>query len=256
MRNFFVISCLFSCLAANATDVSESTLKNNWGGDLVISPFGLGLDLQTKYIWRGMEMMSLESAPVLFPSINFSANGLFAYIMGGYAINGEYAEVDCGVSYTVGDFTVGVSDYFYPSIDKNVDKYSHVGKGSGHWMEACVNYAPVNIPIWSTLSNFFYGADRYLDENGSEKQAYSTYVELGTYYNFIENNKISLAVGAALNKSCYNGYSRGFSICNTELKYAKSVKVSDAWSLPVSVSYIYNPVYDKSFVNFTANFVF
>lgn len=31
--------------------------KNNWGGKLIHSPFGLGLDIQTKYMWRGMEMM-------------------------------------------------------------------------------------------------------------------------------------------------------------------------------------------------------
>ena len=35
---------------------TDTTEKNNWGAKLKASPFGLGLDLQTKYMWRGMEM--------------------------------------------------------------------------------------------------------------------------------------------------------------------------------------------------------
>ncbi len=80
----------------NQTNPTEdsSLQKNNWGGKLIKSPFGLGIDIQTKYVWRGMEMITENSAPVLFPSINYSYKGLYLYAMGGYAINGKYAEVD------------------------------------------------------------------------------------------------------------------------------------------------------------------
>ena len=40
---------------------ADTTEKNNWGAKLKASPFGLGLDLQTKYMWRGMEMMTEEA---------------------------------------------------------------------------------------------------------------------------------------------------------------------------------------------------
>ena len=56
---------------------ADTTEKNNWGVKLKASPFGLGLDLQTKYMWRGMEMMTEEAAPVLSPSFNYSYKGLF-----------------------------------------------------------------------------------------------------------------------------------------------------------------------------------
>ena len=79
---------------------NEPHSVNNWGAKLKSSNFHLGLDLQTKYMWRGMEMMSEESSPVVFPGINYQWKGLYAYAMGGYAINGKYAEVDLGVSYT------------------------------------------------------------------------------------------------------------------------------------------------------------
>lgn len=230
--------------------------KNNWGGKLIQSPFGLGLDAQTKYIWRGMEMMTEDAAPVLFPSINYAYKGLYVYAMGGYAINGKYAEVDLGISYTLKDFSVAFNDYYYPTVDSNQDEYLGGGKHTGHWLEAVLTYNSSKIPFIATLSNFFYGADKYVNSKGKEKQAYSTYLELGTYYDFLKNNRISLTVGTALNKSCYNGYDHDFSVCNLELKYTYNVTFKSGWNLPLNVAYIYNPVFDKSFVNFTVNLAF
>ena len=239
------------------TTLQEDSTKNEWGGKLIKSPFGLGLDIQTKYVWRGMEMMSSDSAPVLFPSINYSWHGLYAYAMGGYAINGKYAEVDLGVSYTLDNgLSLGLNDYYYPTVDTNEDKYFDGGKHTGHWIEAVLSYNPSKIPMWASLSNFFYGADKYIDKNGNEKQAYSTYIEIGTFYSFLDYNRISLTLGAALDKSCYNGYAHDFSVCNIELKYTYNVRFKNGWTLPLNVAYIYNPVFDKSFVNFTANFAF
>lgn len=238
-----------------AEDNTESA-KNNWGGKLIDSPVGLGIDVQTKYVWRGMEMMTEDSAPVLFPSMNYAYKGLYLYAMGGYAINGKYAEVDLGASYTIDAVTIGFNDYYYPTIDSKQDKYFGGGKHTGHWLEGCVTYTPTSIPLIATISNFFAGADKYIDAHGKEKQAYSTYIELGTYYDFLNQNRISFNLGAALNKSCYNNYEHDFSICNLELKYTYTVPFSSGWSLPLNVAYIYNPVFDKSYINFTANFTF
>ncbi len=242
--------------AQSKEDDTTSIQTNTWGAKLKTSPFGLGLDVQTKYLWRGMEMMTQNAAPVLFPFVNFSWKGLYVYATGGYALNGKYAEVDLGISYTWKGLTIGFNDYYYPTVDSNKDKYFSGGQHTIHWLEACITYAPEKIPLWITASNFFYGADKYIDEKGEEKQAYSSYVEIGSYYDFLDNNRISLAVGAALNKSCYNGYSKDFSVCNIEAKYTYKVKFKNNWTLPLSVAYIYNPVFDKSFINFTANIAF
>lgn len=233
-----------------------TTEKNNWGAKLKESPLGLGLDIQTKYMWRGMEMMTEDAAPVLFPSFNYSYKGLFIYAMGGYAINGKYAEVDLGASYTWKGFTIGFNDYYYPTVDSNKDEYLG-GHHNGHWLEAYITYAPEKVPIIATLSNFFAGGnDRYVNEKGEEKQAYSTYLEVGTYYDFLNNNRITLTCGMALNKSCYNGYEHNISVCNVEAKYTYNVQFKNGWTLPLSAAYIYNPVFDKSFVNLTANIAF
>lgn len=267
-KTILAIALMTTCFVAYASDsatssdntniTSESSEgNNNWGAKLIKSPFGLGLDIQTKYVWRGMEMMTEDSAPVLFPSINYSYKGLFLYAMGGYAINGKYAEVDLGASYTLDNgLGIAFNDYYYPTVDQQEDEYLGGGKHTGHWLEAAVSFTPEKIPFFATLSNFFYGADKYINDEGKEKQAYSTYLELGTYYDFLNYNRLTFTLGTALNKSCYNGYAHDFSVCNLELKYTYNVAFKSGWILPLNVAYIYNPVFDKSFVNFTANFAF
>ena len=236
--------------------VEKAPAKNNWGAKLKESNFHLGLDLQTKYIWRGMETMTEDAVPVLFPGVNYQYKGLYVYAMGGYAINGKYAEVDLGASYTWEGLTVGFNDYYYPTISDAEDQYFKGGKNTGHWLEACITYAPEKVPLWITVSNFFAGADKYENENGEMKNAYSTYFELGTYYDFLKSNRIAAAVGMTPSRSCYNGYEKKFNVCNVDLKYTYNVSFKSGWTLPLSVEYIYNPVYDKSHVNFIANLAF
>ncbi len=253
MRTIIFILSLMGTLVAFAQDDNASEEKNGFGAKLRESNFSLGVDLQTKYVWRGMEMQTEEAAPVLFPSIGYSYKGLNVYAMGGYAVNGKYAEVDLGIGYTYKWFTIGVNNYYYPTIDSPKDQYFNFdNRKTGHWWEAAITIAPENIPAYLTVSNFFAGADK----NYEGKQAYSTYAELGGHYDFLRDNSFALAVGAAFNKSCYNGYEHGFGVCNIEAKYTYTVHFKNDWTLPLSVSYILNPVFEKSFVNFTAHFGF
>ena len=264
MKRFFIfisfMAVATTAFAQNVLDTVNIDAKNSWGIVLKESKFHLGVDLQTKYIWRGMEMMSENSAPVVFPSVNYSNKGFYAYILGGYALNGKYSEVDFGASYSFWWLTIGLNDYYYPTTTSPDDRFFNFKTGeTGHWLEAVITFAPAKVPMYLTVSNFFYGADRYIvvDDvgNAKEKQAYSTYAEIGTYYDFLYNNRISLAVGAALNKSCYNGYNKNFSVCNFELKYTYNATVKN-FSIPLSVAGIFNPVYNKMHVNFIASFAF
>ncbi len=240
-------------LATTVYAQAEDSLTNSFGAKLTESNFHLGVSLQTKYVWRGMEMITVNSAPVVFPGINYSKNGFYAYILGGYSLNGQYAEVDAGISYTYKWITVGINDYYYPTTTIPDDLYfCFKPRETGHWLEAAITIAPESIPAYLTVSNFFAGADINLEG----RQAYSTYAELGGYYDFMNDHQLALAVGVAFNKSCYNAYEHGFGVCNVELKYTYNVNLNDKFTLPLSVSYIVNPVFNKSHVNFTMSFAF
>lgn len=217
------------------------------------SKFHLGLDIQTKYIWRGMEMITEDATPVVFPAVNYQNKGFYAYVMGGYSINGKYSEVDMGLSYTYKWMTVGINDFYYPTTTTPNDQYFNFKeKETGHWLEAVVTIAPEKIPAYLTISNFFAGADKDLVGN----QAYSTYAELGGHYDYLNDHRLAFAVGMAFNESCYNAYEHGFGVCNVELKYTYNLNFNDKFTLPLSVAYIINPVFNKSHVNFTASFAF
>ena len=255
MKKFIIAVAVMAMAATAFAENEQETLnkeatKNSWGAKLKESNFHLGLDLQTKYIWRGMEMMTSDAAPVIFPGINYSNKGFYAYVLGGYAFNGKYSEVDLGLSYTYKWLTIGINDYYYPTTTDPNDRYFNLrSRETGHWLEAIVTIAPEKIPVYLTVSNFFWGADKNLDG----KQAYSTYAELGGHYDFFNSHSIAMAVGTAFNKSCYNGYEHNFGVCNIELKYTYNVTLKN-YAFPLSVAYILNPVYNKSHVNFTASF--
>ena len=156
MKRLLLLSFSLICLSTFAlgNNLSENNKKKQ-------SNFHLGIDLQTKYMWRGMEMMTEESTPVIFPQINYQYKGLYAYVMGGYSFNGKYSEVDLGISYTHKWLTIALNDYYYPTTTTADDQYFKFGKNNtGHWLEGAITIAPEKIPAYLTISNFFYGADK------------------------------------------------------------------------------------------------
>ena len=114
------------------------------------SNFNIGVELTSKYIWRGLEY---GNAPVLFGNLGYNYKGFNAYVLGGYATNGSHSEVDLGVNYTYKWFTLGISDYFFPSEVGKDDNYFNFKKNeTRHSMEGYLTIAPQKLPVWLTLS--------------------------------------------------------------------------------------------------------
>ena len=179
MKKVFITFAMIA-MSTIAFAQSEEPATNGFGAKLTESNFHLGLDLQTKYVWRGMEMMTVDAAPVIFPCLKYSNRGFCAYAMGGYAINGKYAEVDLGLSYTYKWLTIALNNYYYPTTNSPEDQYYNLkSHETGHWFEGVITIAPENIPAYLSVSNFFAGADKNLEG----KQAYSTYAEIGAILN-------------------------------------------------------------------------
>ena len=209
--------------------------------------FHLGVGLATKYIWRGLES---ATAPVIAPTIFYNNKGFNVFVFGAYSFDGDYRELDYGLSYTYRWFTIGATDYFYPSPAGESDNYFNFkNKTTGHSIETYVTLAPEKVPLWLTLSTFIYGADHRTDG----RQAYSSYAELGYNYNFKEIHNLSLTLGAALNKGMYTDYEGGFNVVNIELKYQIDIPIGH-FSLPLSGAYILNPYNKKSYFDFGLSF--
>ena len=213
-----------------------------------ISNFSLSAELNTKYVWRGLEY---GNSPLMFGTLAYDYKGFNANVLGGYSTNGDFSEVVISASYSNKYFTFGISDFYYPSGTGLEDQYIEFDNHkTGHLLESYLTLRPFEkVPVWMTLSSFVYGNDK--KENG--KQAYSSYVELGYTHSFSDNNSLSLAVGANLNKSFYTKYEKGFNVTNITAKYMTGINFGK-FTLPISGSFIYNPIIDKPYFSMSIYF--
>ena len=109
-------------MAAFTTTNAQETEKK--------SPFNGSVELTTKYLWRGQEY---GEAPTFFPTLSYSTGGLCVYATGAYTFDNSWREADLGVSYTLGDFTLGVVDYYYPTkVGENDSYFNFKSKETGH----------------------------------------------------------------------------------------------------------------------------
>ena len=237
----FKLSLFIVCILS--LKAFESRAQANEG-----SPWYVSCELSSKYVWRGLEY---GKSPTLFPSVNYENSAFLATLSGAYAMDGSHQEVDLGLNYTIKSMvTLGLNDYYFPSAVGQNDSYFHFRHSdTGHYVEACATVEPTKLPLWLKLSCYVYGADK--DSTG--KQAYSTYAELGYQYVFKNEDKLSLALGANLNKGFYTDYERGFNVVNIMLKY-ESWFTFNKFRLPVSASYVLNPYRNKSYFTFSVYF--
>lgn len=227
----FLAFALFSVWVSMGCLLASEPNKGGWQASLEIS---------TKHVWRGLEF---GSSPILFPGLTYRHGGFSAYAMGGYATNASHQEVDFGVSYSFKNWTLGLNDYYYPSNVGESDSYFNYNRQqSKHWVELYATYSGTKLPIWMTLTTFVYGADK----QPSGKQAYSTYCELGYIHQINPQSSLSAIAGFSPNKSFYSAYDSYFAWTTFTLRYSHDVRIG-SYTLPVSVSYLFNPHIKKSF---------
>ena len=231
----------------NVSAETEDTAVPGDSANSKVSPLNISLELSTKYVWRGIEY---GKGPTTFGKLTYQNKFFDAYLEGIYEVNGSHSEVDMGIGCTYKWLYVGLSDYYYPSSVGENDKYFKLSsRKTGHCVEAYTILSPDKIPLQLTLSCYMYGADKNVNGN----QAFSSYAELLYAHSFKNDNVLSLALGAGLNKGFYTDYQHGFNIVNVALKYETNFKIG-SYNLPVSASYIVNPYREKAFFTLSVFF--
>jgi hypothetical protein len=205
-----------------------------------------GTDIYSRYIWRGLNLGG--DSPSLQPSLSYTVGGFSVGFWGAYSFPGSgvtYSENDIYASYTIstenaGAFTLAATDYYIPSLGI---PFGHYEKDNGaHVIEGGLNYSgPEVFPI--SISGY-YNLHNDVDN--------SVYLQIG-YPFTIEEATLSLAVGFVPAKSTYYLTEKG-AIINVSITAAKSIAITDKFSVPVNVSYIINPDQDISFLAFGASF--
>lgn len=204
--------------------------------------FSIGGDLVSSYIWRGAYQAGASVQPSMaFNVSNFSLSSWASMDIA----NTGFKEVDFSASYNTYGLDITITDYWW--VGEGVkDYYMYEAHRTGHLFEAALAYTlPIETcPLSFYWSTMFAGAD-YFKEEG-EKRSYSSFFEL-SYPFHIKNFSIHCSLGA----TPWEGlYAKDFAITSISLKAEKTIKITEAFSIPVFGQLITNPQKEDTFFVF------
>ena len=204
----------------------------------------LGLDIVTKYIWRGQDCG--EGAFQPGASISYAGLSLSGWGSYGFVDTDDAKEFDLTLAYTIGGFTVGITDYFIAGDDAKYFMYE--AHKTAHTFEANVGYdfGPVALN-WYTV---FAGADGV---NSDGDRAYSSYVEVSAPFK-LGGLDWTAAVGAVPYATTFYADVDGFAVTNVTVGVSKDIDITPSFKLPLFASITANPASSKMY--FTAGLSF
>lgn len=196
-------------------------------------------DFVSDYIWRGCYQNSGFSVQ---PTLGLSYGNLSLSAWGSQSLTkvDGAQEFDINLSYTIGNFGITVSDYWWNGIMSTYGDYKH-----DHHFEGTLSYYfgdkfPLNLS-WSTI---FAGGD----ENNDGDRAYSSYIYAS--YNIACPADITLtpAVGFVPWESNSIYGTDGAEFTEISLKASKAIQITESFSLPLFVQAIASPAHDKTYL--------
>jgi hypothetical protein len=194
----------------------------------------VGADVVNHYVWRGL---MLGNSPAIQPVMQVSAGNLSFGSWASYSISpSSFQEVDLFLNYSIGNLSIGLTDYYNPvdSLWKG-DYYFKVNRSSTlHTIESSLTYSEIGGTGFSaTAGVMLFGNDR--DEDGSN--FYSNYFEL-SYAANVNDYGLNLFAGATFSKGYY---AEKASLVNIGACISREVKISESFTIPVKGSFIVNP---------------
>jgi hypothetical protein len=210
-----------------------------------------GADVMSRYVWRGVDY---GNAPSIQPSISYTAGALSvgtwgAYSLGSFGTDSSgnakvFAEHDLwasyGISSSAGTFSILFTGYFYPS--NGLKYFNFNSTGGSHVLEAGLSYTGLeSFPVTAAV---YYNFHNDVD--------HSAYVQV-SYGLTAETYGLTLFAGATPAKSSWY-VTTDAAFINVGLTLTKSIKMTDAFSLPVSATYAVNPHIEQSYLIFGMSF--
>ena len=212
--------CMLLSLAAMAQEKVETSL---------------GTDIVSQYIWRGQSLGSVSIQPSL--GISWQGLSLSAWGNAGLANFKDTQEVDLTLSYGIGGFSIGVTDYWFTG---GAPYFDYGSPDATHVFEATVGYDFG----WASLAWYtnFAGADGL---NPAGQRAYSSYAEV----------KVPFSLGGvdwegALGIVPYATdfyFADGFRVVNVSLTARKTLVETEHFQLPLFATLMVNPTHRQTF---------
>ncbi len=180
----------------------------------------VSMDLVSSYIWRGVRQ---GNGPALQPTLEINVGRFTLGAWGSYYFADEnHSEADLYATLSLGDFTLGVMDYYYSGTTWwNTD--NHAFELHGGW-------APGRFSLETN----------YILNDGAGAAGGDLYFEAG-----YTAGRFTLFAGAGNGWHTPYGH---FGLCNLGLSATKEIKITDHFSLPLTGSLILNPADERLFV--------
>ena len=223
MKKFFSIAIMIAVMAPVSAEV-ETTI---------------GADVTSSYVWRGMELGGASIQPGL--SLGYEGIELDFWGSTGIVNPFDTKEFDITLSYSIAGLSAGVTDYWFNAGPEPYGRYFKYGKETtNHVFEAYLGYDLEFVSV-SWFTNF-YGNDFKAD--GS--RAFSSYCEIAAPFS-LGDTDWSASVGFVPFGTPFYG-TEGFAVTNISLSAAKSIAVTESFSVPVSASVTVNPCTEMTYL--------
>ena len=187
--------------------------------------FGVGADVVSKYIWRGTDL----GGPSVQPSLSVAYKGLSLTAWGSIGFDSEDdKEVDLTLAYETGNFSLSVTDYWYP-------EYS-----GAHTFEAQIGY------------DFGLLATNWYTNFAGDDEEYASYISLIAPFSLIGLDW-EAEVGATPWGTDYYGTDK-FSVCDLSLGASKEFNIGKSFSTTLFAKATYNPTIEKFYATIGISF--
>ena len=197
-------------------------------------------DFVNQYIWRGQDLGDISVQPTL--GVTYKGLSITAWGSVGLSDNEDTKEFDLTLSYSLGNFNIGITDYWFNTPN---DRYfSYAAHKTSHVFEANIGY-DFGLCALQWYTNFA-GNDGV---NKSGDRAYSSYVELSAPFK-LGGADWTAAVGAVPYATSFYGEAGGFAVTNVSLKASKDINITKTFSVPVFAGIYANPSTEKAYLAF------
>lgn len=216
----------------------------------------VGADVVSRYIWRGL---NVNDAVNIQPALTLSVSGFSVGFWGSYSLSNDTSsntfgqEVDTWLGYTYAfenGMSIGaiVTDYYFPNAGikwGNFNNYDDPAGPGAHTIETgLLLKGPNSFPL--SLSGYI------LVYNNAGN---NTYFQMD-YPVTVADVPLNFFIGAAGGSEDDPGYygTETFNVINVGVKATKSVKITENYSLPISVTFLINPRTEISYLVFGLTF--
>ena len=216
-------------LVASATTLAQDKVETTISGDIVSS-----------YIWRGQDLGNVSLQPTL--GVAYKGLSLSAWGSVGLTDSNDTKELDLTLSYSIGGFNVGITDYWFNTgLDPENRYFKYGAHQTNHLFEATVGY-DFGVASLQWYTNF--AGNDGTNKNG--KRAYSSYFEVVVPFKLSAIEWTATAGAVPWATTSYG--TTGFAVTNLALRATKDIKITDTFSVPLFAEVAANPCSQKAYL--------